>query len=183
MPRLADLALIVTGVAPPSKSGNVRFIQMKDLDFARRDLVHRAAPTAGRATPVERGDVLVPSRGERNLAMRPDLELVGAFPSLDVYLLRPDDSRLDPDYLAAFLSLPEVGATLRTSTAGASLPRIPKEALRELGVPTPPLRRQRAIGGLAACVRTQTLLGARLREAEARQAAAYLTSAFQNIEA
>lgn len=183
MPRLAELALIVTGVAPPSKGGGVRFIQMKDLDPGRRELVHRAAPTAGRATPVERGDVLVPSRGERNLAIRPDLELLGAFPSLDVYLLRPNDSRLDPDYLAAFLSLPEVGATLRTSTAGASLPRIPKEALSELEVPTPPLQRQRVIGSLAVCAREQALLGARLREAEARLSAAYIASAFQTIEA
>ena len=182
MPRLADLALIVTGVAPPSEAGGVRFIQMKDLDPERRELVRRAAPTAGRATPVERGDVLVPSRGERNLAIRPDTELLGAFPSLDLYLLRPDDGRLDPDYLAAFLSLPEVGATLRTSTAGASLPRIPKEALSELEVPTPPMERQRAIGGLAACARAQALLAVRLRDAEARLTAARIASAFQTTE-
>ncbi|WP_269713931.1 hypothetical protein [Caulobacter sp. NIBR2454] len=183
MPRLADLALIVTGVAPPSQAGGVCFIQMKDLDPDRRELVRRAAPTAGRATPVKRGDVLIPSRGERNLAIRPDAELLGAYPSLDVYLLRPDELRLDPDYLAAFLSLPEVGAALRASTAGASLPRIPKEALSELAVPTPPLERQRAIGGLAACAREHSLLAARLRDAEARLAAAYIASAFPTIEA
>ncbi|MFN4042037.1 MAG: hypothetical protein ACK4I0_10275 [Brevundimonas sp.] len=183
MPRLAELALIVTGVAPPSDGGGVRFIQMKDLDPERRQLVRRAAPTAGRATPVERGDVLVPSRGERTLAIRPDSELLGAFPSLDVYLVRPDEGRLDPDYLAAFLTLPAVGASLRTSTAGASLPRIPKEALSELEVPTPPMERQRAIGGLAACAREQALLGTRLRDAEARLTAACIASAFKTIEA
>ena len=183
MPRLSELALIVTGVAPPSDGGGGRFIQMKDLDPERRQLVRRAVPTAGRATPVERGDVLLPSRGDRTLAIRPDSELLGAFPSLDIYLVRPDEGRLDPDYLAAFLSLPQVGAALRTSTAGASLPRIPKEALSDLEVPTPPLQRQRAIGGLAACARTQALLATRLRNAEARLATAHLASAFQTIEA
>lgn len=173
MPKLKDLAIIRTGLAPPPgplERASSSYVQMKDLDRGRRSLTRAGAPTAGRATPIAQGDVLVAARGERNLVVRPDAELLGAYPTLDVYLVRPDPSRLDPDYLAAFLDAEETGRSLRASKAGASLPRIPKEALAELSVPAPPIARQRAIGALAVCARRHAELSTRLQAAEARLA-------------
>lgn len=176
--------MILTGIAPPSApEGPANYVQMKDLDPGRRVLGRGGLPTAGRATPIKSGDVLLTARGERNIAVRPDTELLGAYPTLDIYLLRPDATRLDADYLAAFLNRPEIGSALRASTSGASLPRVPKESLVELDIPLPPLRRQRAIGGLSACAYRQSELSRRLNHAQANLAIAQLAAAFRLIEA
>ena len=113
--------------------------------------------------------------------MRPRDEIIGAFAALDVYLIRPDLRRLDPDYLAAFLARPDVGMQLRLSTAGASLPRIPKSALADLELPLPDLVRQRAIGGLCRSLGLRARLYDRLKAAETRLTDYYLDRSFAQL--
>jgi hypothetical protein len=183
MARLADVATILSGLNPePARYGPCKFVQIRDLTRARRALVAGERPTAARALPVAPTDVLVAARGEQNLAVRPDDELVGAFAALDVYLIKPDLARLDPDYLAAFLARSDIGAQLRSSTAGASLPRIPKNALAELALPLPDLDRQRAIGGLSLSVKRYGALCDRLRAAENRIFERHLDRAFARLQ-
>jgi restriction endonuclease S subunit len=169
MPRLAETAMILTGVAPgPVGTDVARFIQIKDLDASRRALVDGQRPTVNRAIPVRTGDVLLASRGERVSAVVADSGLIGAYVTPDVYLIRPDPGRLDPCYLAAFLNRPSTSMQLKASKKGAMLPRVPKEALSELPVPLPPMERQRAIGGLASSISQHVDLSAKLLNKEAR---------------
>jgi restriction endonuclease S subunit len=168
MPRLAEIALVVIGVAPePVRSEIARFIQIKDLDPAHRSLVEGQAPTVNRAIPVRTGDVLVASRGHAVTAVEADEDLIGAYATPDVYLVRPDPDRLDAAYLAAFLNRPTTARQLRAAKTGAMLPRVPKEGLLELIVPLPPTERQRKIGGLASAIARHLVLSAKLAEAEA----------------
>ena len=185
MPKLRDIASIRSGLAPPSASPERAacvYVQIKDLDPGRRALTRAAAPTAGRATPIEEGDVLLAARGDRNVVVRPDSELLGAYPTLDIYLLRPDPLSLDPDYLAAFLEGEEGASALRGAKSGSGLPRLPIDAVADLRIPLPPLHRQRIIGRLSVCAKEQLSLLDRLRVAEARLAEARLAHAFQLIE-
>lgn len=153
MPRLIDIAIVLTGVAPKSGGDpSARFVQIKDLSPDRRSLAPGQRPTAKRARPIEYGDVLVASRGERALAVTTTPDLIGAFAGLDVYLVRPDARRVDGGYLASYLNLPDVASWLRASASAGSLPRIPKEALSDLEVPLPPLPRQAAIGCLCSAM-------------------------------
>lgn len=150
MARLADVATVLSVVSPKPTGGRAaKFVQIKDLSVEKRSLVLAPSPAEKRATPIKANDVLVAARGERVYAGRPDDELIGAFASLDLYLLRPDSRRVDPDYLAAFLNLPTVAAQLRAAATGTNPPRIPKEALSELDVPLPPLEHQVLLGQLA----------------------------------
>lgn len=186
MPKLRDVASIRSGLAPPSAPpdrASCLYVQIKDLDPGRRALTRGGASTAGRATPIDEGDVLLAARGDRNVVVRPDRELVGAYPTLDIYLLRPDPLSLDPDYLAAFLGGEEGGQALRGAKAGSALPRLPIDAVANLEIPLPPLQRQRIIGRLSVCAKKQLALLDRLRAAEARLADARLANAFQTIEA
>jgi hypothetical protein len=180
VPRLADVAAVLTGLAPPRVRGRgtSRYAQIKDLDPGRRALVRGGAPSAARARPIQAGDVLLAARGQHNLAIRPDPGLIGAYPTLDLYLLRPK-SCVDPDYLAAFLSRQEIGHILRASTTGSSLPRIHKTALSDLRIPLPALARQRAIGALSACARRHIEVADRLRVAEAQLLDVQLKYAFE----
>jgi restriction endonuclease S subunit len=185
MPKLRDIASIRSGLAPPNappERASCLYVQIKDLDAGRRALIRSAAPTAGRATPIEEGDVLLAARGDKNVVVRPDKELIGAYPTLDIYLLRPDPFSLDPDYLAAFLEGDEGGKALRGAKAGSGLPRLPIDAVADLEVPLPPLHHQRIIGRLSVCAKEQLSLLDRLRAAEARLAEARLMHAFNLIE-
>jgi hypothetical protein len=179
MPRLDDIASIVTGVAPePLGTEVARFIQIKDLDPTRRALVDGQHPTVNRAVPVRMGDVLVASRGERVSAVMADSDLFGAYVTPDVYLVRPDPDRLDAAYLAAFLNRQSTATKLKASKKGAMLPRVPKEALSELEVPLPPMHRQRVIGGLATAISRHNDSSAKRVQIEARLFEGLLDRAF-----
>ena len=167
MVRLSDTADIFSGVNPRmSPNDDCHFLQIRHLMADSSDRITARRPTAGRAVTVADGDVLLVARGEQASAIRARPSQIGAYITLDIYLVRPDRERLDPDYLAAFLMLPTTGSLLRKSTAGASLPRIPKEALAGLDIPLPPIHHQRAIGGVAACIRRNRELTGRLVAAE-----------------
>lgn len=150
--KLADLATVITGSSPrKGDSGKtVSFIQIKDLDPSKRELVIGERPSTKRATPANPGDVLLAARGGQALVAGTGLGtgLEGAYPTLDVYLIRPDTRRIDPAYLAAWLMFEPVRLQLQASTTGALIPRIPIGSLKSLHVPLPPLQRQRIVGEL-----------------------------------
>lgn len=165
MVALSELAFIATGVAPKDvRIESARFVQIKDLGGTRRKLIKGERPRVARALPIQPGDILVAARGERTLAVEADPELFGAYASPDIYLVRPAPQRLATSFLLALLLLPQTGAKLRASTAGASLPRIPRDDLAKLDVPELSLRRQRSIGELARLHRTYRDLLLRLAD-------------------
>ena len=127
-------------------------------------------PLVSRALPIQAGDILIAARGERTLAAEADADLFNAYATLDLYLIRPDVTQLDPSFLLAILLLPQTGARLRASTAGASLPRIARNDIALLEVPDLPLDRQRSIGRLAHAHRTYRELLVRLAERHAAAA-------------
>lgn len=150
--QLADIATIITGSNPrkgePDKA--VPFIQIKDLDPSKRALVNGEQPSAKRATPAKTGDVLLAARGGQAVITGAGLGagLEGGYPTLDVYLIRPDTRRVDPAYLAAWLTFEPVRLQLQASTTGALIPRIPIGSLKSLRVPLPSLQRQHIVGEL-----------------------------------
>ena len=182
MARLSDTATILSGVNPePANDGGCRFVQIRNLGADDAALLLGRRPTAGRALPIQRGDVLLAARGDRAPAIRATEAQLGAYIALDIYLIRPDLARLDPDYLVAFLMRPETSASLRKSTAGASLPRIPKDAIADLQIPLPSIERQKAIGGVASCIHRRRELASRLIAVESMLAETSLERAFAQL--
>lgn len=182
MVRLSDTAVILSGVNPdPATGDGCRFVQIRNLSVDEGELLAGRRPTAGRAVPIQKGDVLLAARGERTPAVGATEFLFGAYAALDVYLIRPDQTRLDPEYLVAFLMRPATGTLLRKSTAGASLPRIPKDAIAGLAVPLPAIDRQRAIGGVASCIHRRRELASRLMAVESMLAETSLERAFAQL--
>lgn len=182
MVRLSETAVILSGVNPePAASDGCRFVQIRNLGTDDAELLLGRPPTAGRAAPIQGGDVLLAARGERASAVRARESQFGAYVALDIYLIRPDQARLDPDYLVAFLMRPETGAQLRKSTAGASLPRIPKDAIAGLQIPLPTIERQKAIGGVASCIHHRRELASRLIAVESMLAETSLERAFAQL--
>lgn len=180
MDKLSNIALLLSGVSPQTSGGReARFVQIKDLRSSSAPTVMGAAPSARRAVPVEPTDLLLPSRGDESLAVRATPAMIGAFAGLDVYLVRPDLSRVNPDYLLAVLNSESVQQQLRTSATGGALPRIPKQALEAVGVPVPPRPIQDQIGQLGALARQCETLVKHRAEAESRLSAAILSHALK----
>jgi hypothetical protein len=183
---LTELAAVITGSSPEkgSTAELVQFIQIKDLDPAKRSLVCAPRPSTKRARAAQPGDVLLSARGGLAVVVGESTadDLVGAYPTLDVYLVRPDPERLDSSYLAALLNHDPVRNGLQASTTGVLIPRVPIAALKRLRVPLPPLGRQRAIGSLFRCAREEIDLLGRLLDATRQFRERQIAAAFASLE-
>jgi hypothetical protein len=87
---------------------------------------------------------------------------------MDVYLVRPDTTRLGPYFLVAFVNIGPAGDALRASAYGSSLPRIPKAAVEGLAILPLPLEAQKRIGALEAARSRYALLIEKRINAERR---------------
>ena len=185
--HLDSVATVMTGMAPvairpQAAVAAAKFLSIKDLDVSKRELRTAAEPDAKRATPVEPGDVLLAARGDRPAVIEADEALFGAYPTLDVYLIRPDPLQLLPGFLVAWLSQERVAANLRSATSGVLIPRIPIALLKELPIPLPSLQRQHLIGTLAQAMRRESDLMQRLTDAHVRQREGQLAALFASKE-
>ena len=183
---LAHLAEVITGSSPDRRVARdaVRFIQIKDLDPQKRDLVAGTRPTAKRALAARVGDVLLAARGGQAVIAgnAAGTGLEGAYPTLDVYLIRPDQERVDPAYLAAWLTFEPVRSSLQASTTGALIPRIPIGSLKDLPIPLPSLERQRQIGALFHLAYQEAAVLEQLAAHTAQLRTRQLAAAFASLE-
>lgn len=183
---LGQLAEVITGSSPDRHSAReaVPFIQIKDLDPEKRNLVSGNRPTAKRAVATEAGDVLLAARGGHAVVVGEGAGrgLVGGYPTLDVYLIRPQSDQLDPAYLVAWLALEPVRSGLQASTTGALIPRIPIVSLKGLSIPMPALPSQRTIGELFHLAREEAVLLERLVSSTRQLRERQLAAAFASLE-
>ena len=183
---LAQLADVITGSSPDRRVARdvVRFIQIKDLDPQKRDLIAGKRPTAKRAVATQVGDVLLAARGGQAVIAgdAAGAGLEGAYPTLDVYLIRLDRKHLDPAYLAAWLTFEPTRNSLQASTTGALIPRIPIGSLKDLPIPLPPLQRQRQIGALFHLAHQEAALLEQLAAHTAQFRTRQLAAAFATLE-
>ena len=66
-------------------------------------------------------------------------------PAYTFYILRPDPSRVLPEYLAWFINQPPAQAFLAQQSRGTLVKLLPKSVFEELEVPVPPLAVQRQV--------------------------------------
>lgn len=189
MLELREVAHISSGLAiQEAYDGPARFMRLSDLSDIKcgraPGLAPGVEPAVARAVAIEEGDLIVGARGGATDICLASRSVLGAFVSLDLYLVRPDVSKIDPGFLAAFLELPNTQAVLAGSKQGSGLARLPKDALDKLEIPLPPMPKQRLIAQLARAFRDQAELLRRLsdlnsilgREAVARAIRAELRS-------
>jgi hypothetical protein len=169
MLKLIEIAIVLSGVpVRERKGGSARFIRLSDLteikDGRTPDLASGEPPAVARALTIEDGDLIVAARGMATDVCVATGAVVGAFISLDLYLVRPNGALINSQYLAAFLELPATQAVFTSSKQGSGLSRLPKEALEQVEVPVPPLHSQQLIAGLALCFEREGGLFKKLSE-------------------
>jgi hypothetical protein len=133
--------------------GKARFMRLSDLSDLKAGRIPSLAagetPEVARALAIQEGDLIVAARGTTTDICLADESVLGAFVSLDLYLVRPDSAKVDPQFLFAFLTLPETQTQLAAGKQGSGLARLPKEELEKTKVPLLPMQAQRMIAGLA----------------------------------
>lgn len=154
MLELIKLATVLSGVKiQETTAGCARFMRLSDLSNLKAGrtptLVTGEVPEVARALGIKRGDLIVAARGAATDICMANEAVFGAFVSLDLYLVRPDTSKVDPQYLFAFLTLPATQAAFAGGKQGTGLARLPKETLEQTQVPLPAMESQRLIAGLA----------------------------------
>lgn len=163
MLELKNIAEVFSGVAVHEcGDGPSRFMRLANVSEMkagkRPELARGNSPTVARALAIEDGDLIIGARGPVTDVCMAGPDLYGAYVSLDLYLVRPNRTLVDPHYLAAFLELPSTQGLLSGGKQGTGLARLAKEALEKTKVPIPPMPQQRLIAGLAQSFEQETRL-------------------------
>ena len=107
MLELRNIAAVLSGVTiRENVDGQARFMRLSDLSNLKAGrtptLATGEAPEVARALGIKEGDLIVAARGAATDVCMANETVFGAFVSLDLYLVRPDVSKVNPQYLYAF---------------------------------------------------------------------------------
>ncbi len=170
--KVSELATVQLGYQhrekiEPASIGTHRVIQAKDVVTEGRFsefLVSSVGIWTGSlymVTPkgptwkyqVEPGDVLFAARGSRNFGIAVDPRWIRPFPdsfenilaASHFYILKPNVSRVIPDYLAWCINQPGTQKLLQSMATGSHMKMIPKSVFEEVLLDVPPIETQHKI--------------------------------------
>jgi hypothetical protein len=167
--ELKKLAIVLSGVPlRETKEGRARMMRLSDVSDLKAGrtptLATGKVPDVARALTIIPGDLIVAARGLATDVLLASDAVFGAYVSLDLYLVRPDATKIDPHYLFAFLKLPATQSLFAAGKQGSGLTRLPKEALEKTKVPLPGMGVQRLIADLAFSFEEESRLFKKLSE-------------------
>lgn len=119
-----------------------------DLAIKEPNLLKLSAENIRRFS-LKSGDVLLAARGSRMTACVHR----AVFPAVaggQFLVIRPQENRVNPEYLRWFLNLSTTQEAMATMARGSYMRSLPASAVGDLEIPLPPLERQRAIAELHA---------------------------------
>jgi hypothetical protein len=154
MLELRKISTVFSGVpVRDSKHGSARFMRLADLTDVKAGrvptMVRGDAPEVARALPIKEGDLIVAARGSNTDVCTASACIIGAYISLDLYLVRPERARINSEYLRTVLELPSTQIALANEKQGTGLARLPKEALEKTKIAVPSLGEQKLVAQLA----------------------------------
>lgn len=170
--RLSDLSDIHSGYTArgrldPAPEGGVLALQLRDVgttgEMSASDFQRYHLNKLSDRYFVRGGEVVFRSRGEPNAAAaipNPLPEPVVVI--VPLVIVRPDRSRILPEYLAWAINQPEAQRQLGAEAQGTSLRMIPKTVLENLQIALPDLPTQQSIVELDALARQEGQLLRRL---------------------
>lgn len=175
--KLGDVTMVLPGVAFRTRieteaGGTAIVIQARDLsEIGRIKLATaariREAPGSGTAKLLK-GDVVLQPRGTRfPVGLFEGAELP-AFAAAPLLVIRADQLRIAPEFLALVLQAPSIQAFLRQSAAGTYVPQVPRQTIESLSIDLPELSIQQQLVDLVLCQRREAEIMSRLRDARER---------------
>lgn len=166
------LKSLFTGYSFRSKVENeegsdLAVIQMKDLDNGYQEIGEDLICINSSKVPekylLQSGDVLFISKGANNYALvfRKEIKAVAA---AAFFVLRPDESKVIPEYLAWYINQRDAQRFIEENRAGTYIPNVNKTTLMDLKVKAPPLDKQERIAKVAELSRKEQAIYAELKQ-------------------
>ena len=152
--KLKELAEVSAGYhvregISPASTGNHRVIQMKDILPDHSLLTSSLYMVNPDRTPerytVRRGDLVFQARGEENFATPIEEELSNTIASGHFYILRLKTGAINSRFLAWYINQAPAQNHLSRFFQGTSTRMVPRQALEEMPIDTPPLKVQETI--------------------------------------
>lgn len=172
--KLKNLAEVFSGFSfrkkiENDKNGKLYVIQMRDLsdDYLAIDQqsmmkIHEEEVPARYL--LKRGDILLISKGNNNKALVYDLDLPKAVAASAFFVIRPDQSQIDPYYLAWLLNQKPIQQYFNEHRAGTSTANLNIKVIFELEIPIPEKNIQRKVARINFLQQREQILTFQLQE-------------------
>ena len=173
--RFGDIADIRIGYqfrgrVETDPAGNVRVIQIKDIDDQRRiHIAELATVKLERPEPylTQEGDVLFLGRGHRLYSTVVPKTASTTIATGYFFILTPKTGGVLPEYLAWCTNQADFHESLRPYLRGSHMPMVSKSDLQELQIPVPRLEVQRRILDLNRLLEDERRLAKTIQEKRA----------------
>ena len=152
-----------------SAKGNLRVVQLKDMENNYSQIgdncVRLERGGIGDKYLLERGDILFISKGANNFAIvyRPKNSIPTVASSV-FYVIKVDDSKADPGYVAWYVNSKEVQQYFQANATGTYSPSINREVVEEISLKLPSLEDQRRIANVARLAQKEQNIYTALKE-------------------
>ena len=145
--KIGDIARLQFGIyAKPTDEGNAVYLQAKHFDDWGKpsDKVDTfiQIDKKNRGHLLEEGDIILVGKGMRNFAWTYDKAYGPAIASSIFFVIKPDRSRVIPEFLTTLFNMPQTQAYFQTLGAGSSIPSIRKSELEAFTIRLPSLELQ-----------------------------------------
>lgn len=155
---LKDCCRIITGKA--FKTGDlvddtiskelIPYVRIKDVERGEATkssswLSSEASSAVDISCKLRVGDLLLSKSGTIGKTGIVRNGAVGAVAANGLFVIRPDQARLDPHFLLAYFNSSECRAWFETKARGTTVQHLSKNILEELPIPVPPLQLQRRV--------------------------------------
>jgi len=172
----------------PVPNGRFQFVRIGDISQDGRLLTEKfdriePGESVSEELFLRSGDVLFPNRGIRTTAFTYRLEQGDTLVGAQFFILRPDATRLLPEYLAWFLRSEEAAKYFDGHRRGTYVKIIQRSVLTDLEIPLQPLAVQHRIVDMADLAVTERTLTERLADLKWKLANDQLTLAARDSAA
>lgn len=147
--QLKDIANIQFGLyGKPAPQGDVIYLQGTNFLAYSRHSAFNTFLSQADVSPnhiLQKDDILIAAKGSRNTAIKYDGSFGPAVASSLFFIIKPDVSKILPDYLTTFLNDMRTQNLLRTLSGTTTVPHISKKDLAEIIIPIPSMEQQKKI--------------------------------------
>lgn len=145
--KLGDIAQLQFGLyTKPTENGSAAYLQAKQFDDwgnqSKKVDTFIQINQKNESHLLEEGDILLVGKGMRNFAWTYHRSFGPAMASSIFFVIKPDRSKVIPDFLTTLFNMPETQSQFQTLGAGSSIPSIRKSELEAFAVKLPSLELQ-----------------------------------------
>lgn len=148
--KIKNIAIIRSGIyLKELPDGDAIYLQVKDFNESRLmyDHLKQTVIFSGKSSNhiLQQGELLFAAKGTSNFCVKYPAVIGNAVASSAFFVIKVDDGRVLPDFLAWFLNLPDTLSLLRSQAVGTATPSITKRMLEELSLNLPDIQTQKKI--------------------------------------